>query len=153
MRSVYLTLSSTVLATALGACTIYQTAPQGPPPPPPPPGAAPAAAAPSYPGYELLGTRVVAMTIDHDTLAVNPTNAYKALRLHVVGNALEMFDVRVVFGNDEEFSPDTRLVFQEGGWSRDLDLPGGARHIRAIKYSYKSIGPGGNATVHAYGRQ
>jgi len=38
--------------------------------------------------------------------------------------ALEMYDVEVVFGNGDTFSPATRLIFAENSRSRVIDLPG-----------------------------
>ena len=62
---------------------------------------------------------------------------------------LEMFNVRVVFGNGQVYSPDTRLYFREDTRTRVIDLSGDARIIRRIEFRYKSV-RGGRAEVLVY---
>jgi hypothetical protein len=78
---------------------------------------------------------------------------FRKIRIDVEDGDLEMFDVKIVFGNGERFSPATRLYFKEGSRSRVIDLPGRARLIRRIDFSYRSIlgGGQGKAIVHVSG--
>ena len=62
-----------------------------------------------------------------------------------------MYNIRLVFGDGETFSPETRVQFREGSWSRTIDLPGGARVIRRIEFWYRSELKRGRATVRVYG--
>jgi hypothetical protein len=85
------------------------------------PAPAPAAAPAEEPGWEALGGRQVAFHAERDAIAVNPGPTYRSIRLHVSGNDLEMYDVRVTFGNGEVWSPNTRLHFGQGTSSRQID--------------------------------
>jgi hypothetical protein len=79
----------------------------------------------------------------------------RSIRIAVEGGDLEMFNVRITFGDGESFSPPTRLYFGEHSRSREIDLPGGARVIRRIDFFYQSARGGGpgRAIVHVYGRR
>lgn len=114
--------------------------------PPPPPTA----------GWEHLGVRPVDFRVDHDVVLAGGQGAFRAVRFDVEGGNLEMFDVKITFGNGETFSPNTRLVFDAGAHSRVIDLPGNARIVRRIDFFYRSVGglrTGSKATVHVYGRR
>jgi hypothetical protein len=111
------------------------------------PAPAPAAAPAEEPGWDALGGRQVAFHAERDAIAVNPGPTYRSIRLHVSGNDLEMYDVRVTFGNGEVWSPNTRLHFGQGTSSRQIDLPGGARHIQRIEFGYRARG---RAQGHAF---
>ena len=65
--------------------------------------------------------------------------------------ALELYDVRVVFGDGSTYSPATRLVFAPGSTSRVIDLPGGARVIRRVEFRYGNLPGGGRAQVEVWG--
>lgn len=114
-----------------------------------------AACAPAYGGGgpTVLGQRTVAFGADYDVIRVGPGDRrFRAVRLHVSDSPMEMFDVRIRFGDGSSFSPSTRLRFEEGAWTRSIDLPGRARVIRTIEFRYRSIGPrSGRARVQAVG--
>ncbi len=112
------------------------------------PGPAPA-------GWDHVGMRQVDFRVDHDAIVALGQGAFRALRIDVEGGDLELFDVKVTFGNGETFSPATRLYFRPGSWSRVIDLPGEARIIRRVDFFYRSVfgGGQGRATVHVYGRR
>jgi hypothetical protein len=106
-------------------------------------------------GWDHVGMRQVDFRVDHDAIVAVGQGAFRALRIDVEGGDLEMFDVKVTFGNGETFSPATRLYFRPGSSSRVIDLPGDARIIRRIDFFYRSVfgGRQGRATVHVYGRR
>jgi hypothetical protein len=117
------------------------------------PGPVPAAA-----GWDHLGMRQVDFRVDHDAVVAagqGGGGAFRSIRIDVEGGDLEMFNVKVTFGNGETFSPATRLYFRAGTRSRIIDLPGDARVIRRVDFFYRSVlfGSQGRATVHVYGRQ
>ncbi len=63
-----------------------------------------------------------------------------------------MYNVKVTFGDGSSFSPQTRLVFAQGAWSRVIDLPGNARRIRKVEFWYRSRGARtGRARVQLFG--
>ena len=138
-------------------------APVIPTPPPPPTEPAPALAPNPTPDsppaptgdWDHIGLRPVDFRVDHDVIVAAGDGAFRAIRIDVEGGDLEMFDVRLTFGNGETFSPGTRLYFRQGTRSRVIDLPGDARVIRRIDFFYRSapFGAPGRATVHVYGRR
>ena len=105
--------------------------------------------------WDHIGMRPVDFRVDHDVIVSAGDGAFRAIRIEVEGGDLEMFDVKLTFGNGETFSPATRLYFREGTRSRVIDLPGAARIIRRIDFFYRSalFGAQGRATVHVYGRR
>jgi len=105
-------------------------------------------------GWERLGTRTVEFRQDSGTIAIGRNEGrFSALLLEVTDGTLEMDNIRIVFGNGANFSPRTRLVFQEDSKSRVIDLPGETRIIRSIAFTYRSLRTGqGRATITVYGR-
>lgn len=103
--------------------------------------------------WELLGTRRVSFAAEKDVIRAKHQGRFRAIKIEVDGGNLEMYDIRVVFGNGEAFSPQTRVEFREGSWSRTIDLPGDARIIRRIEFWYRSEFKRGRATVRVYGRE
>jgi hypothetical protein len=91
--------------------------------------------------------------MDTDVIPVTAREGvFREIQFEVRGSALEMYDVNVVFGNGETYSPPTRLVFGRGGSSRNIDLPGGDRVIRRIEFRYGNLPRGGRARVKVFGR-
>ncbi len=103
--------------------------------------------------WDLLGTRRVSFTLDHDAIVVGAREgAFRAIKIEVAGGNLEMYNIRLTFGNGDTWSPNTRVQFHEGGWSRTIDLPGPARVIRRIDFWYRSRVRRGAATVRVFGQ-
>lgn len=104
--------------------------------------------------WELLGTRRVSFRAEKDVIPVTAREGtFRAIKLEVEGGNLDMYNVRVVFGDGNAFSPDTRLEFRQGSWSRTIDLPGEARVIKRIEFLYRSELRRGRATIRVYGSQ
>jgi hypothetical protein len=103
--------------------------------------------------WELLGSRRVSFAVDHDAIDVGArAGTFDAIRIEVDGGSLEMYNIRLTFGNGDTWSPDTRVVFRQGSWSRLIDVPGPARFIRKIEFWYRSRLRRGQATVRVFGR-
>jgi len=168
----FVTLVALIGLTGAASGCAVRVAPRHRPAPPPPaaaavaqpaatpvgPAATPAAtpAGPAAtPGARVtpLGTRTVSFVGDKDTIMVTGQQGlFRKLRLRVSGSPLEMYNVRVVFGDGTAYSPNTRLDFAQGSWTRAIDLPGNKRVIRKIEFWYRSKGPRtGRATVQAFG--
>ena len=95
-------------------------------------------------GWTKLGERTVNGKTDHDTIAVGKAEGkFKTI---------QMFDVRVTFGDDTSFSPPTRLVFHNGEISKPIDLPGGERVIKKVDFNYGNLAGGGNASVELWAK-
>jgi hypothetical protein len=107
--------------------------------------------APVRDDWELLGTRRVNLRAEKDVIAASHQGRFRAIRIEVEGGDLEMYIIRVVFGDGESFSPDARVQVREGSWSRTIDLPGNARVIRRIEFFYRSELRRGKAIVRAFG--
>jgi len=105
------------------------------------------------PGVAFLGGREVSFRVDRDRIAVGKRfGRFSALRIEVPDASLELYDIRVHFGDGTSFSPETRVQFHAGETSRRIDLPGGARLIREITFLYRSDRPAqGRAHVRVYG--
>jgi hypothetical protein len=106
--------------------------------------------------WELLGTRRVSFTGDHDAIIIGAREGgFTALKIDVEGGDLEMYNIKVTFGNRQSFSPETRLLFRQGSWSRTIDLPGPVRIVRRVDFWYRSrLRPvRGAATVRLFGRK
>ncbi len=103
--------------------------------------------------WELLGSRQVNFAVDRDVIPVTAREGvFRAIKLEVEDGNLEMYDIKVVFGNGEVFSPETRLVFRENSRSRTIDLPGNRRVITRVEFFYRSRARRGKATVRLYGK-
>jgi hypothetical protein len=111
-------------------------------------------APPAAAQWELLGTRRVSFAAERDVIVVRAREGlFNAVRIDVHGGDLEMFDIRLTFGDGSSWSPETRVSFREGSRSRTIDLPGAARVIRRIVFAYRSTLRRGRATVRAYGQK
>jgi hypothetical protein len=101
-----------------------------------------------------LGARRVNLQTDHDVLRATGDARFKRVRLVVEGSDLEMFDVRITFGDGATFTPATHFTFKANAKSHVIALPGAARIVRWIDFYYRSVPAGGHgkATVHLYGR-
>jgi len=106
-------------------------------------------------GWDQIGVQQVDFRGDHDVIRAEGAGRFRSIRLVVEGGDLQMFNVTITFGDGTTFSPPTRLYFGERSRSREIDLPGGARMIRRIDFSYRSVRGGGRgrATVRVYGRR
>ena len=105
-------------------------------------------------GWERLGARTVEFGSDIDTITVGRNDGmFRRIMFEVDGGALEMRNVRVVFGNGQNYSPPTQYVFSDNERSRFIDLPGQARFIRSVTFNYRSLRTGqGRATITLYGQ-
>lgn len=105
-------------------------------------------------GWTRLGARAVSFRAEKDVIDARGEGAFRRILFRVEDGDLELFDVTVIFANGQRFSPKTRLVFNPGSRSRVIDLPGAARGIRRVEFTYQSIAGGreGRATVTLYGK-
>lgn len=102
-------------------------------------------------GWTRLGEHWVHGGADQDAVLAGASEGrFHRIRIRVEHSALEMFDVRVTFGDGSTFSPPTRMVFGQGSWSREIDLPGEARVIRQVRFRYGNLPGGGRAQVELW---
>jgi hypothetical protein len=103
---------------------------------------------------EQLGCKKVGFLVDRDVIHVGKSEGrFKAIKLKVRGNAIEILDLRVIYGNGNPDDLAVRSVIRAGGETRWIDLKGDKRFIKQIEMVYRSK-PNfkGQATVCAYGR-
>jgi hypothetical protein len=105
-------------------------------------------------GWTLLGSTVADFKKDRDRIDVGRSRGpFKQLMIEVDGGALEMEDVNVRFGDGSNFSPKTKLRFEEGSRTRNIDLPGNKREITHVDFTFRSTAERrGEATVKVYAR-
>jgi hypothetical protein len=103
--------------------------------------------------WVLLGTRNVGPTVETDTLNVSGQGAFDRLYLRVTGNAINVIDMRVTYGNGAPDDIPIRALIPAGGNSRVIDLRGGDRIIASIRLTYTHPPGGGAAQVQIYGQR
>ncbi len=86
-----------------------------------------------------LGCKDVRILVDRDTLRVGRDGRFAALRLKVRNAPVEMFSLRVTFGNGARLDVPVREVLLPGTGSRPIDLMGNNRGIDRIDMLYRSI--------------
>lgn len=86
-----------------------------------------------------LGCKDVRFLVDRDTLRVGREGRFAALRLRVRNAPVEMFSLRVTFGNGARLDLPVREVILPGSGSRPIDLVGNNRGIDRIDMLYRSI--------------
>jgi len=102
-------------------------------------------------GWFMLGDRVVEGNYDHDTIHVGGREGrFNRLVFEVENHAVEIFDVRVTFGDGSFFDVPTRLVFRANTRSHIIDLPGQNRVIRRIDFRYGNLPGPGQARVSVW---
>jgi hypothetical protein len=86
-----------------------------------------------------LGCRSVGFKIDRDVIKVGRFEGpFRKIRLRVIGNKIEVFDLNVVYGNGGRDDIRVRAVIPDGGMTKPLDLRGDGRAIRRIEMVYRS---------------
>jgi hypothetical protein len=87
-----------------------------------------------------LGCKDVRFLIDRDTMKVGRAEGrFSAIRLKVRRAAVEVFNLRITFGNGTRLDVPVREFIPPGGGSRPIDLPGNNRGIDRIEMIYRSI--------------
>jgi hypothetical protein len=93
-----------------------------------------------FPSWENLGCKQVNFLVDKDTIEVGrKEGTYKSLRLKVRQAPVELFDIRVTFGNGDKQTIQVRQAVPAGAESRPIDLNGKSRGIQRIEMLYRSI--------------
>lgn len=90
--------------------------------------------------WERLACKEVNFGIDKDTVRVGRSEGtFKAIRLKVRKAPIEIYLLRVVFGNGARQDINVRQVIPDGGETRQIDLAGTNRGIDRIEMVYRSI--------------
>ncbi len=87
--------------------------------------------------WKLLGEKKADFVSDRDVMNVNSNPTFNKIKIRVFNGKVLMQDMKVEFGNGEVIDVPLKYVFDEGGYSRDIELPG-TRHIAKIFFHYKT---------------
>jgi hypothetical protein len=92
------------------------------------------------PTWVQLGCKTVAFNVDRDVIRVGRQDGrFSAIRVRVAGNRIQLFDLKVVYGNGNPDDLSVRATIPAGGTSGVLDLRGGSgRTIDRIEIVYAS---------------
>jgi hypothetical protein len=86
-----------------------------------------------------LGCKSVGFAIDRDVVRLNrQEGAFKSIRLRVIGNRIDMYDLRVVYGNGAPDDLRVRTVIPDRGQTPPIDLRGERRALDRIEMIYRS---------------
>ncbi len=108
---------------------------------------------PATVGWKKLGQQDVNGKVDKDVITVGADDGvFTAIQVKVEGSSLNMFDIKVVFGNGETFDAKTKLVFDKDTTTRVIDLPGEKRVIKRVEFKYGNLPGGGKARVELWGK-
>ena len=104
-------------------------------------------------GWQRLGTKVIDLRGMSDTIVAGRNiGRFSAIMLEVNDGAIEISNIRVLYGNGGAYAPASSLVFGPDSHSWTIDLPGATQIIRTISFSYRSLRTGqARATITAYG--
>jgi hypothetical protein len=92
------------------------------------------------PAWVQLGCRDVDLNVDRDVVRVGLRDGrFTAIRLRAAGNAVQMLDLKVVYGNGAPDDIQVRSRIPEGGASGPLDLRGRDRAIDRIEMIYARV--------------
>jgi hypothetical protein len=92
--------------------------------------------------WRLLGTVNAKHTADHDQIIViGPHDYFRRLKFKVTHSPLNM--KRMIVRYDDGGAPENieiRFTIPKGGESREIDLKGGKRKIKAVDFWYETAG-------------
>jgi hypothetical protein len=108
---------------------------------------------PARPGWVMLGERTVDGNYDHDVIDVGAQEGrFNHIMFVVEQHAVEIFDVKVTFGDGSRHDVPTRLVFRPDTRSQVVDLPGANRVVRRVEFRYGNVPGRGRAHVELWAR-
>ncbi len=86
-----------------------------------------------------LGCRAVGFIKDTDVIPVGrDAGRFRAIQLQVIGNAIEMRDLKIVYANGSVDDVPVRANIRAGQATRWIDLKGDKRFIKEIIMTYAS---------------
>ncbi len=106
-------------------------------------------------GYSYLGERWVHGTgqaVHEGIGGLRRDGRWTSIMLVVENAPVQMDDVVITFGNNEQFRPGQRLVFGPDSTTREIALPGGARKLRRVDFVFNNFPGDGKAKVELWAR-
>ena len=91
--------------------------------------------------WERIGVREVNGRVDRDVIPVTVTEGrFQKIQLRVARAPMEVFDLRIHFGDGTVQDVALRSKFAPGSSSRIIDLEGGNRVIKKLEFTYGKVG-------------
>ena len=105
--------------------------------------------------WSKIGERVVGFHLDHDEILVTAwKGTYRKLKFACHKAPIHLVNIKIVYGNGEFTNIKVGKKIEKGSESKVIDLPGGKRIIKKIKFNYTSIPTfKGKAHLVAYARR
>ena len=105
--------------------------------------------------WDRLGSRAVDYRADFDVIHVGAKEGgFTKLKIAVTGGSLNMHKMVVTYMNGSKEEIDLRHNFRKGSTSRVIDIRGGKRLIKKIKFVYDTKNLASKkAKVHVFGRR
>lgn len=103
--------------------------------------------------WELLGRASVDSRSrpDHDVIPIgHSAGRYKRLDFRVDGGDIELYNMKIVYDNNQVENVSSRHMFDSRGRSHSIDLSGDARHLKRVEFSYRAAS--GRPVVSLFGR-
>lgn len=90
--------------------------------------------------WEMLGCQQVGLAMDRDVIRVGRREGrFRAIRLEVAGNDVQIESLTVVYGNGERDQLPVRAFVRQGTQTAPLDLRGRERAIERIELIYRAV--------------
>jgi hypothetical protein len=106
-------------------------------------------------GYTYLGERWVQGNgqVVHEAIGgLKHDGRWSSVMLVIEHSPVEMEDVVITFGDNEQYRPGQKLVFGPDSTTREIALPGGTRVIRRVDFVFNNFPGNGKAKVELWAR-
>ena len=90
--------------------------------------------------WYYIATTEVRLSGERDVVNVNNRDIFRAIKFNVTRNALEVYNLTVVFENGQPQNFQVRNIFQPGTGSQVLNFTGNYRRIKSIIFNYRTRG-------------
>lgn len=86
----------------------------------------------------------------NDVFEIRDRQRYTGIVFQVDRGDIAIDRIRVTFGDDSSFLPDTKVVFNEGDRTCRIDFPGYNREVKRVRIRYQSL-TRGVSVIDVYG--
>ncbi|MGZ8281998.1 MAG: hypothetical protein ACXWUN_03465 [Allosphingosinicella sp.] len=88
-------------------------------------------------GWEVVGSRAVGISVDHDTIPVRGAERHRQVRLCAYGGGVVMIDLDIRFANGGRQDVPVRSLIRPNSCTRSIDLVGDNRNMTEIHAVYE----------------
>ena len=90
--------------------------------------------------FFYIATTEVRLSGERDVVPITNKDIFRAIKFNVTRNALEVYDLTVVFDNGQKQSFPVRKIYQSGTESGVLNFKGIYRRLKSIVFTYRTRG-------------